>query len=148
MLIVMPRASSSGARSMRSNAVKVVPDGSISDSTLVIAAVSVVLPWSTCPMVPMFRCGLARTNSCFIALVLEETAGGFRTVGPPPPSSSGPEGGTGEGSESGAGQLCRGNGERARRNTCERVELSRQEHAMIVTDLRFRCHLVFRHPDQ
>src|SRR5579871_337139 len=28
----------------------------------VIAAVSVVLPWSTCPIVPMFTCGLLRTN--------------------------------------------------------------------------------------
>jgi hypothetical protein len=29
---------------------------------LVIAAVSVVLPWSTWPMVPTFRCGLLRSN--------------------------------------------------------------------------------------
>ena len=28
--------------------------------TFVIAAVNVVLPWSTCPMVPMFKCGLVR----------------------------------------------------------------------------------------
>src|SRR5436190_13679081 len=33
-----------------------------SDSTFVIAAVSVVLPWSTWPIVPMFTCGLLRTN--------------------------------------------------------------------------------------
>src|SRR3712207_7314802 len=31
-------------------------------SVLVIAAVSVVLPWSTCPMVPTFRCGLFLSN--------------------------------------------------------------------------------------
>src|SRR6266540_5592122 len=29
---------------------------------LVIAAVSVVFPWSTCPMVPTFTCGLLRSN--------------------------------------------------------------------------------------
>jgi hypothetical protein len=34
-------------------------------STFVIAAVSVVFPWSTCPIVPMFRCGLFRTNFSF-----------------------------------------------------------------------------------
>src|SRR5437016_2683397 len=34
-------------------------------STLVIAAVSVVLPWSTCPIVPTFTCGLLRSNFCF-----------------------------------------------------------------------------------
>src|SRR5512146_1329156 len=28
----------------------------------VIAAVSVVLPWSTCPIVPTFTCGLIRSN--------------------------------------------------------------------------------------
>src|SRR5262249_10460632 len=36
-----------------------------SASTLVIAAVSVVLPWSTCPIVPMLTCGLVRTYACF-----------------------------------------------------------------------------------
>src|SRR5438046_399962 len=30
-----------------------------------IAAVSVVLPWSMCPMVPTLRCGLVRSNFCF-----------------------------------------------------------------------------------
>jgi hypothetical protein len=29
---------------------------------VVIAAVKVVLPWSTCPMVPTFTCGLVRSN--------------------------------------------------------------------------------------
>ena len=28
--------------------------------TLVIAAVRVVFPWSTCPMVPTFKCGFVR----------------------------------------------------------------------------------------
>ena len=31
--------------------------------TLVMAAVSVVLPWSTCPMVPMFKWGLVRLKT-------------------------------------------------------------------------------------
>src|SRR5207302_8852909 len=31
----------------------------------VIAAVSVVLPWSTCPIVPTFTCGLVRSNLPF-----------------------------------------------------------------------------------
>src|SRR5690242_1916272 len=32
------------------------------DCTFTIDAVSVVLPWSMCPMVPTFTCGLERTN--------------------------------------------------------------------------------------
>jgi hypothetical protein len=31
----------------------------------VIAAVSVVLPWSMCPIVPMFTCGLFLSNFAF-----------------------------------------------------------------------------------
>jgi hypothetical protein len=34
-------------------------------ATFVIAAVSVVLPWSMCPIVPTFRCGLLRSNFSF-----------------------------------------------------------------------------------
>src|SRR5580704_11618026 len=34
----------------------------LSAATLVSAAVSVVLPWSMCPMVPTFTCGLLRSN--------------------------------------------------------------------------------------
>jgi hypothetical protein len=34
-------------------------------STDVIAAVSVVLPWSTCPIVPTLTCGLVRSNLPF-----------------------------------------------------------------------------------
>jgi hypothetical protein len=34
----------------------------VSARTLVIAAVSVVLPWSTWPIVPMLQCGLFRSN--------------------------------------------------------------------------------------
>src|SRR5205814_7854748 len=60
MVIVMPRAISSGARSMPSNETNRLTSGYRSASTLVIAAVRVVLPWSTWPIVPMFRCGLCR----------------------------------------------------------------------------------------
>lgn len=35
--------------------------------TLVMAAVSVVLPWSTWPIVPMFRCGFARALGSYDA---------------------------------------------------------------------------------
>ena len=31
-----------------------------------IAAVRVVFPWSTCPIVPMLRCGLSRTYACLV----------------------------------------------------------------------------------
>src|SRR5919106_2800108 len=60
----MPRAFSSGALSIdaKSRTAVLVP---CSASTFVIAAVSVVLPWSMCPMVPTFRCGLVRSNFCF-----------------------------------------------------------------------------------
>src|SRR5438045_23398 len=34
----------------------------LSAATLVSAAVSVVLPWSMCPIVPTFTCGLLRSN--------------------------------------------------------------------------------------
>src|SRR6266700_6797868 len=60
--MVIPRSFSSFALSIWSKGVKGFPSGYLSCSTLVIAAVSVVLPWSMCPMVPMFRCGLLRTN--------------------------------------------------------------------------------------
>src|SRR5215213_809130 len=37
----------------------------LSADTLVSAAVKVVLPWSTWPMVPTFTCGLVRSNFAF-----------------------------------------------------------------------------------
>src|SRR5438477_12896153 len=48
--------------------------------TIVIAAVSVVFPWSTCPIVPTFTCCFVRSNFCFaIGLdLLVRTAGGPR----------------------------------------------------------------------
>src|SRR5262249_12319353 len=63
MAIVIPRSRSSGALSIESNARYLAPPWVA--STLVIAAVSVVLPWSICPIVPTFTCGLLRTNFCF-----------------------------------------------------------------------------------
>src|SRR5512146_3043313 len=63
MLIVMPRAFSSGALSMLSYArYSAFPSIWL---TFVIAAVSVVLPWSMCPIVPTFRCGLFLSYFCF-----------------------------------------------------------------------------------
>src|SRR5436190_19311559 len=61
--MVMPRAFSSGAASIWSYALASPPN--IFDSTVVIAAVRVVLPWSTCPIVPTFTCGLVRSNLLF-----------------------------------------------------------------------------------
>src|SRR6476620_11444346 len=60
MEIVMPRAFSSGALSVWSNADASLRFGYLSCRTLVIAAVSVVFPWSMCPMVPMLTWGLGR----------------------------------------------------------------------------------------
>src|SRR5260221_14564099 len=62
--MVMPRSRSSGALSIESNARKAT-FGLCFESTLVIAAVNVVLPWSMCPMVPIFTCGLLRSNFSF-----------------------------------------------------------------------------------
>src|SRR5215212_878230 len=62
--MVMPRWRSSGALSICSKATTLLAgsSGTRLASTLVIAAVSVVLPWSTWPMVPTFRCGLFLSN--------------------------------------------------------------------------------------
>src|SRR3954454_22508412 len=58
----MPRAFSSGALSISSNGVYGFRSGNWSCRTLVMAAVSVVLPWSMWPIVPMLQCGLVRSN--------------------------------------------------------------------------------------
>ncbi len=63
--MVIPRSRSSFALSIWSNGVKGLTSGNLSCSTLVIAAVSVVLPWSMCPMVPMLTCGFVRSNLAF-----------------------------------------------------------------------------------
>src|SRR5215213_9865133 len=62
--MVMPRCFSSGALSICSKATSTLAgsSGTRLAKTLVMAAVRVVLPWSTWPIVPTFRCGLFRTN--------------------------------------------------------------------------------------
>src|SRR5215475_5515079 len=57
----------------------------VSASTLVIAAVSDVFPWSTCPIVPTLQCGFVRSNFAF-AIVLDPVfshgpAAGASTLG-------------------------------------------------------------------
>src|ERR1700733_7444937 len=74
----MPRAFSSGALSIWSYAVNVALP--VSARTLVIAAVSDVLPWSTWPIVPMLQCGLLRLNfSLAIGLSVNRCSGGQLT---------------------------------------------------------------------
>ena len=65
--MVMPRAFSSGALSIWSKAVKATL-GFFSASTLVMAAVRVVLPWSMWPIVPTLLWGLVRSNFCLAML--------------------------------------------------------------------------------
>src|SRR6476620_3179484 len=80
--MVIPRSFSSFALSIWSKGVKGLTSGILSCSTLVIAAVSVVLPWSMCPMVPMLTCGLVRWNLAFAtgfsSLVLRPAHAGGR----------------------------------------------------------------------
>src|ERR1700680_1508413 len=64
MAIVMPRSFSSGALSMSSTLRFWMLEGSVARQ-LMIAAVSVVLPWSTGPVVPMLTCGFDRSNFAF-----------------------------------------------------------------------------------
>src|SRR5579883_2302087 len=82
MAIVIPRARSSGALSIDSN--ERYSASPFSASTFVIAAVSVVFPWSTCPIVPTFTCGFVRSNF-FLAMVTHSlplpcAAGGRRRL--------------------------------------------------------------------
>src|SRR5207237_8251321 len=50
----------------------------LSAATLVSAAVRVVLPWSMCPMVPTFTCGLLRSNfSLAMSTILVCVVGGL-----------------------------------------------------------------------
>src|SRR5579864_212368 len=62
--MVIPRSRSSGALSIESNA-RNDTFGLFFDSTLVIAAVNVVFPWSMCPIVPTLTCGLTLSNFSF-----------------------------------------------------------------------------------
>ena len=61
--MVIPRSFSSGALSIESK--ERSSERPFFASTVVIAAVRVVLPWSTCPMVPTFTCGLDLSNFSF-----------------------------------------------------------------------------------
>src|SRR3990172_6387606 len=62
MAMVMPRSRSSGALSMlKKSRYGAQP---LYESTLVIAEVSVVFPWSTWPIVPTLRWGFVRSNFC------------------------------------------------------------------------------------
>src|SRR3989442_12803156 len=58
--MVIPRSRSSGALSIDSKARYSEPP--FMARYLVIAAVRLVLPWSIWPIVPMFTCGLVRSN--------------------------------------------------------------------------------------
>src|SRR5262249_34449680 len=70
----IPRAFSSGALSIWSYAMNWPP--CVSAITFVSAAVSVVFPWSTCPIVPTFTCGLLRSNFSFdMARILQKKSG-------------------------------------------------------------------------
>src|SRR5205807_202792 len=90
----MPRAFSSGALSIESNDRNWIL-GLCFCSTFVMSAVRVVLPWSTCPIVPMFTCGLLRSNFSLLIVVLlclASTTGGspplndfMKMAGPVPP---------------------------------------------------------------
>src|SRR4029079_2181119 len=74
--MVMPRSRSSGALSIWSKATKLARP--LPASTRVIAAVSVVFPWSTWPIVPMLTCGLLRSNFSFDIVVLFLLRSDFR----------------------------------------------------------------------
>src|SRR3989344_821679 len=67
--MVIPLAFSSGALSISSTFSSFFAKPFI-NRTCVKAAVKVVLPWSTCPMVPTFTCGLVLTNFSFSAINL------------------------------------------------------------------------------
>ena len=71
--MVIPRAFSSGALSIWSNATTSAPPTSA--STFVMAAVRVVLPWSTWPIVPMFRCSFARVFTSYARVDVCQHAG-------------------------------------------------------------------------
>src|SRR5512146_238410 len=59
----MPRWRSSGALSISAKLLTCPPPPFLW-RTLEIAAVSVVFPWSMCPIVPTLRCGFVRSNFC------------------------------------------------------------------------------------
>src|SRR5438045_1231161 len=70
----MPRCRSSGALSISAK-LFTWPAPPRFASTLEIAAVKVVLPWSMCPIVPTLACGFVRSNFCLaMSLLLYKTA--------------------------------------------------------------------------
>src|SRR5262249_5300741 len=71
--MVIPRSRSSGALSIESND-RNCTLGFCLDSTLVMAAVTVVLPWSVCPIVPLFTCGLVRSNFSLATFQIDSSA--------------------------------------------------------------------------
>src|SRR5690242_15947443 len=123
MLMVIPREISSGALSIPSNEVYLFAVGSCDASTFVMAAVRVVLPWSTWPIVPMLRCGLFRANVVLAIWHSEvDIPGECRTMRHPPgakgargfrPPSSVGRAAAGGGSASCAVQRQRARGRRA-----------------------------------
>src|SRR2546423_9116601 len=68
MVMVMPRSRSSGALSIWSKATYLLVALALA-STLVMAAVKVVLPWSMWPIVPTFTCGFVLSNFFFAICV-------------------------------------------------------------------------------
>src|SRR5439155_11911778 len=62
--IVIPRSRSSGALSIDPNS-RTATALIFVCNTFVIADVSVVLPWSMCPIVPTFTCGFVRSYFAF-----------------------------------------------------------------------------------
>src|SRR5204863_7499452 len=80
----MPRSRSSGALSIDSKARYSEPP--FMARYLVIAAVRLVLPWSMLPIVPMFTCGLVRSNF-FLATDAYYSCSFMRTA---PPSGAAP----------------------------------------------------------
>ena len=68
---MIPRSRSSGALSIWSYAVNVASP--FFAWIAVIAAVNVVFPWSTCPIVPTFTCGFVRSNFALAMLVSSES---------------------------------------------------------------------------
>src|SRR5690242_16336346 len=68
----MPRSRSSGALSIEPYSRTAMPLFFVC-STLVMAAVNVVLPWSMCPIVPMLTCGFVRSYFAFAIAWLPPT---------------------------------------------------------------------------
>src|SRR5579863_2349235 len=101
--------------------------------TFVMAAVSVVFPWSTCPIVPMLRCGLSRTYACLIMtgcswfLLLDSLTRAHEAPRDAPPFPAGSREANGEGSASRA--VDGRDGRRRQRRRRQQCQGSRQRRA-------------------